>query len=126
MKARGLGAPQFLAAAQLRRRFDDRIDILRGCPGGPSPAADFTIRWRGSTCTDARDVVGVGDVNGDGFGDLVVESPAARGWDTRYEVYRGGPAGPPVAPSEVLVGGTEYTRFAEIVEAVRGGPAPAR
>ncbi len=89
----------------------DRVDIHRGGATGPSLTPDFSIRWSGDTCVTARDMVGAGDVNGDGYGDLVVESPATRGFMSRCEVYFGAPAGPSAAADEMLEGGTEYTGF---------------
>ncbi len=89
----------------------DRVDIHRGGPRGPSFTPEYSIRWSGYTCVRPRHFVGAGDVNGDGYGDLVVDSPVTGGFFQQCEVYHGGPRGPSTAPDAVLTGGTEYTGF---------------
>jgi hypothetical protein len=53
----------------------DRIEIHRGGPDGPAPSPSWSIAWPPSTCILGRPFVGVGDVNRDGYGDLLAESP---------------------------------------------------
>jgi hypothetical protein len=93
---------------------EDRIEIHRGGPAGPNPTPAHTLSWTGFTCVSGRRFVGVGDVNGDGFGDLVAESPRpGSGFTRRVEVYLGAPVGEALVPSTVLQGGNEYNGFGD-------------
>ncbi|MDO9017210.1 MAG: VCBS repeat-containing protein [Deltaproteobacteria bacterium] len=93
----------------------DRIEIHRGGPEGPAPSPSWSIAWPPSTCVLGRPFVGVGDVNRDGYGDLLAETPVrastAGGFGRRVELYLGGPADRPLTPSTVLEGGNEYNSF---------------
>lgn len=67
-----------------------------------------------STCIMGS-FVGVGDVNRDGYGDLLAESPMRAstpgGFSRRIELYLGGPADRPLTQSRALEGGNEYNSF---------------
>jgi hypothetical protein len=93
----------------------DVIEIHRGGPEGPAVAPSGAITWLVPTCQIGMLFVGVGDVNGDGYGDLLAESPVRAltggGFGRRVELYLGGPAGRPLTPSTALEGGNEYNGF---------------
>ncbi|MBP6830200.1 MAG: VCBS repeat-containing protein [Deltaproteobacteria bacterium] len=93
----------------------DRIEIHRGGPDGPAPSPSWSIAWPPSTCILGRPFVGVGDVNRDGYGDLLAESPMRAstpgGFSRRIELYLGGPADRPLTQSRALEGGNEYNSF---------------
>jgi len=93
----------------------DRIEIHRGGPDGPAPSPSWSIAWPPSTCIIGRPFVGVGDVNRDGYGDLLAESPVRAstggGFGRRIELYLGGPADRPLTQSTALEGGNEYNSF---------------
>jgi hypothetical protein len=95
----------------------DRIEIHRGGPGGPSPSPTWTIAWPPATCILGRPFVGAGDVNRDGYADLLAESPVRAstggGFGRRIELYLGGPADRPLTLATALEGGNEYNGFGE-------------
>ncbi|MFO0625085.1 MAG: VCBS repeat-containing protein [Polyangiales bacterium] len=93
---------------------EDRIEIHRGGPEGPAATPAPTIAWSGVTCVTGLQFVGVGDVNGDGYGDLLALSPRpGGGFRRRVELYLGAPVGEAPTPSAVLEGGTEYSGFGD-------------
>ena len=60
-------------------------------------------------------VARVGDVNGDGFADLAVAAPDARGGFGRVAVYLGGPSGVGVSPARVWEGDARDVGFGAVV-----------
>ena len=73
-----------------------RVRVFLGQPGGVNPTAATTIDGTASLTRFGSSIGGGGDVNGDGFGDLVVGLSGDTGSTTgegRARVYLGGAAG---------------------------------
>jgi len=78
------------------------VYVFLGSPVGPAtaPALVLPDPGGGSIADFGSSVAGAGDVNGDGYGDIIVGAPAREttGTPTVY-LYLGGPQGPAAAPS---------------------------
>jgi hypothetical protein len=72
-----------------------RVYVHHGGPGGPSPAPSSVLSAPAPVVAYAESISSAGDLDGDGFGDLLVGSPKE---DVVY-VYRGGPSGFAQPPS---------------------------
>jgi hypothetical protein len=75
------------------------VFVHHGGPRGPSPSPSVVLSAATPVERYAQSLASAGDVDGDGFGDLLVGSPHE---DTVY-VHRGGPAGF-ASPAAALVG----------------------
>jgi hypothetical protein len=76
------------------------VYVHRGGPGGPSAAPSTILSAPSPIIGYAASIASAGDVDGDGYADLVVGSPGA---DTAY-LYLGGPAGFADPPAATLTG----------------------
>jgi hypothetical protein len=63
-------------------------------------------------------VARIGDVNGDGFADLAVGAPGARGGLGRVSVYLGSPAGLAQTPARVWEGDAQNASFGTVIAAL--------
>jgi hypothetical protein len=83
---------------------EPRVRLLRGSPAGLVPWQENQAGapWFG-------DALGAGDMNRDGFADLVVGSPAEGDWTGRAALYRGSMTGLARAPSWEVRGGAPET-----------------
>ncbi len=75
-----------------------RAYLYLGSPSGPAPQPDWIAAAAGYQAMFGAAVSGIGDVNGDGFGDVAVGAPlASRGesGEGRIFVWHGGPGGLP-------------------------------
>jgi hypothetical protein len=77
-------------------------DLARWYPGGPSGPGPSS--WQAPGLAGMR-VLGLGDVDGDGFDDFGVVVAAGRGFPGSLTVFGGGPSGPEAQPSGVTAGG---------------------
>ncbi len=76
------------------------VYVHHGGPGGPSAAPSSTLTSPAPVSRYAASIASAGDVDGDGFADLLVGSPEANA----VYVYRGSPAGFAEPPFVVLTG----------------------
>jgi hypothetical protein len=97
----GDGYADIAVGADRANAHTGRVHVFYGGPNGPSVAPDVSLDGEvGSVGHFGVTVASAGDVNGDGYGDLVVGAPAI---DRAY-VYLGSAGGLDVAPVEVLTG----------------------
>jgi len=75
-------------------RLEGVVQLYRGGPSGLQATPSWEVRGGGVDVLLGLDVQGAGDVNGDGFPDVVVV-----GGDDQVRVYHGGPTGLPAVPS---------------------------
>lgn len=100
---------------------DGRVDVYFGTPGGPGRRPDVTLRAGAGLPRFGTSVAHAGDVNGDGFGDLVVGAPNHRRGEfaegAAY-LYLGSPLGPVTVPAAMIASGH---RLGRLGMAVTGG-----
>ncbi len=84
--------------------FVGRVYVYHGRPEGIAAAPSATLEAPSPEDRGFGTVDGVGDVNGDGFGDLVVGAPTTRGLTGRVYVYHGGPDGIATTPATTIDG----------------------
>ncbi len=93
--------------------------VWRGTPEGPPPPGNpANANWRGQRTQDdahyGMAVAGAGDVNGDGFADLLIGVPGHTATFTgegAAVIYRGSSGGPPSGPNWVREGGEANAAF---------------
>jgi hypothetical protein len=78
--------------------------LYLGAAAGPDTAADWHVEGNQQNAQLGYAVAGAGDVNQDGFDDLLVGIPGR----DRVHLYLGSPAGPSVSPSWIATGCCTY------------------
>jgi hypothetical protein len=122
----GDGYADIIVSAHGLDDFHGRSFLHRGSPSGPLPTPSVVIvrpDTPSGNCTLSA-VSGGGDLNGDGYGDVVVACPAA-GFPGQVYVYLGGPSGLHTTPDVTLtepngVGGSYFGNSVAIVGDVNG------
>ncbi len=92
--------------------FRGRAALFRGGPGGLAAAPSWDVTGAAVGDRFGSGLAAAGDVNADGYDDVVVGVPGATGiyppfWDTYYgqvSVYHGGATGLALAPANVIYG----------------------
>jgi len=80
------------------------VTVLRGSPAGLQAGGALTLTPPGSAALFGFSVAAIGDVNGDGYGDLAVGAPSALREVGQVFVYLGGAVGLSAAPAATLTG----------------------
>lgn len=98
--------------------------VYRGRPGGPSATPTLRVDAPAGAPAFGAQVVGVGDLDLDGYDDVAVSSDVAAA--TRVHLYRGGPTGLAATPaaSVLLPAGTARTSIAISAADVDGDGHP--
>jgi hypothetical protein len=91
-----------LAYRSGRSRETGEVRLYLGGPGGIAAQPAWTRQGEEESEIYGQEVSGIGDVDGDGYGDFMIGAP---GWSSHgmarrglIEVWRGGPNGPGIVP----------------------------
>jgi hypothetical protein len=103
----GDGFADLAVGAHAYSSFTGRVYVYVGGPSGLGMSPAFTLTGRGPDGSFGASVASAGDVNGDGFADLVVGAPHQTA-DGQVYVFLGGGAGLAASPLPPLVGSTSF------------------
>ncbi|MBN1657322.1 MAG: FG-GAP repeat protein [Anaerolineae bacterium] len=95
----GDGYDDIIVGAYHYQEFTGRVYVYAGHAGGLSATPVLTITGEGPNIYFGRSVGAAGDVNGDGYDDVIVGAQAYDHWTGRVYVYAGSPSGlgaPPI------------------------------
>ncbi|MCK6528025.1 FG-GAP-like repeat-containing protein [Myxococcota bacterium] len=90
---------------------EGRIDVHFGSPDGLSPAPDYTFESDEGGADLGYSVSGAGDVDGDGYGDIIAGAPFADGAESavgRVYLILGAADGPAAAPDWTAEGDADH------------------
>jgi hypothetical protein len=103
----------------------DAVDLFFGAPNGVSPTVSLSIPTPSATEIGfAESLAGAGDVNGDGFADVLVGSSGGDAEGGAVLVYLGAPNGMTTTPSTTLdaPAGADGSGFGVILAGVANAP----
>jgi hypothetical protein len=86
------------------KQFVGRVYVYAGGPTGLSTGPIWIATGESADSSFGRSVAGVGDVNGDGYSDVVVGAPDYDNSTGRVYFYAGGPGGLRADPMMILTG----------------------
>jgi len=89
----GDGYDDVIVGAQAYENWTGRVYVYAGSPGGLGATPIFTATGEGPANSFGRSVGSAGDVNGDGYSDVVVGAPGYSDFAGRVYVYAGGADG---------------------------------
>ena len=105
----GVGAPGWDGA----QTDEGAVFVFLGTGAGPGATPDWTWTCNEAGCGGSR-IWGVGDLDADGFGDLLVGAPDYSGGTSaqgRVELFAGSATGPASSPSWIELGGASGARL---------------
>jgi len=111
----GDGYSDVLVGAYGRATSTGRASLFLGGASGLSPSAEWTSDGGAAGEQYGFSVASSGDVNGDGYADVVVGAPNAGGGFGMAYLYFGGPSGPSTVPSWSAVGEASGSSFGSAV-----------
>ncbi len=89
----GDGFADVVVGAHLYANSTGRAYVYLGGAAGLATTPSWTKTGEGTSNRFGGSVASAGDVNGDGYGDVIVGAPNAASWVGRAYLYHGGPAG---------------------------------
>ncbi len=111
----GDGYDDIIVGAYHYREFTGRVYIYGGSANGPIAAPIRTLTGEVPKSYFGRAVAAAGDVNGDGYDDVIVGAPAYDDWTGRVYVYPGSPGGVGATPMFVAGGEGRSNSFGRCV-----------
>lgn len=99
----GDGYTDVIVGAPHYGNYAGRAYVYAGGPGGLNPMPVFTVTGEDVGNTFGSSVGTAGDVNGDGYADVIVGAPGYKDTGRAY-VFAGGPRGLSAAPSLTITG----------------------
>jgi hypothetical protein len=100
----GDGYDDIIVGAYHYKEFTGRVYVYAGNANGLSTTPVLTVTGEGPNLYFGRSVGTAGDVNGDGYDDVIVSAQAYDDWTGRVYVYAGGPDGLDATPVFIAVG----------------------
>jgi FG-GAP repeat len=100
----GDGYDDVIVGAQAYDRWTGRVYVYAGSPSGLGATPIFTAGGQGPSDSFGRSVGTAGDVNGDGYSDVVVGAPGYGDFEGRIYVYAGSADGPGAVPMFAATG----------------------
>jgi len=94
----GDGYDDIIVGAYHYKEFTGRVYVYAGNANGLSATPVLTITGEGPNTYFGRSVAAAGDVNGDGYDDVIVGAQACDNWTGRVYVYAGSPSGVGATP----------------------------
>ena len=85
--------------------------VYHGSPSGLIATSSITLTGEAAADSFGRAVSSAGDVNGDGYGDVIVGAPSYNYGQGKVYVYLGSPSGLIATPSTTLTGEQSYDYF---------------
>jgi hypothetical protein len=107
----GDGYDDVIVGAQAYDNWTGRVYVYAGGPSGLGTTPIFTAAGENPSDSFGRSVGAAGDVNGDGYSDVVVGAHGYGGFEGRIYVYAGGADGPGAVPTFAATGEEVNGRF---------------
>jgi hypothetical protein len=107
----GDGYDDVIVGAQAYDHWTGRAYVYAGSPSGLGATPIFTADGEGPSNSFGRSVGAAGDVNGDGYSDVVVGAPGYGDFEGRIYVYAGSADGLGAAPTFTATGEEANGRF---------------